>query len=351
MKKLLCLLMVLLLCVPMCAFAEGGNELASTAENAWYSLSEDSSVLTVRLPLYDVQNESWRFLVGNETVVELLTCEILGDEEGEISAEQTAMWIGSFASFSQGGSTVIQFTCENESGEVSETRLIDVTAAESVLKVTAVSNDSFYYVSEDKTVLHIALDANATTGYSWSYSLSDADVLMCDEENYISDEAPDGMDGVGGTYVAEFTAAYVKSGFVTLTLNYARPWESVQPIDSRTVKLFVNEAGLIELVPAQQTGDFPEGRYDDGYVDISLNKNADGTYAVSIGIYRLTMMDDGVGVVEDGVMNVTITDAAGNKMLWSISVENDKLKAVVTESTWMYLYNGDVFEVALSDRI
>jgi predicted secreted protein len=351
MKKLWCLLMVFVLCLPMCVFAEGGEEIPPVVEEAWYELSADESVLTVRLPIYDVQNEFWTVRIGNPTVIDLLTCETLGDEEGEIADGQSAMWVASFTSFFEGGSTFMQFTRRSTDGKVLEARIIDVSTADAFVSVLRSSKDSFCYIGDDDSSLFVSLPANATTGYSWSYSLSDADVLMCDEENYISDEAPDGMDGVGGTYVARFSAAYVKSGFVTLTLNYARPWESVQPLMSHSVELFVNEAGLIEFVPAQPTEAFPEGSYDDGYTGISLTKNADGTYAVSIWIYRLTSMDDGVGVIEDGIMKVTITDAAGNKMLWEISVEDDSLKAVVTESTWMYLFNGDEFKVSLSDRI
>jgi hypothetical protein len=74
----------------------------------------------------------------------------------------------------------------------------------------------------------------------------------------------------------------------------------------------------------------------------------DGTYWVTIGIYRLTMQDDGVGVCEGNVMTVTATDAAGNPMVWTVTREGDTFTAVVTQSTWNYLPVGETFTFGIN---
>lgn len=342
MKRIFSLILVLLLvCSPM-VFAQDAAEVSLT-QDAWYELNDD--VLIVRLPMDNAASEAWHFQIGNEQVIELLTNEVIGDEESEYAYAH--MWAGSFKSFgSCAGRTVMQFTRTDESGKVVEVRLLHVAAAEdmSLEIVTAVEN-SFFYLNEDCTALYVSLDANATTGYSWSYALSDEEILTCTKEEYVPFPTDGIMVGSGGTFEAQFAGTFKKAGHVTLTLSYARPWESVQPIESHEIKLFVNEANLIELLADEPEQDgFESGRYeDDGYSSLILTKNADGTYGFEISIYRLTMQDDGVGVYADGVLTVTATDASGGKMVWTLTMEEDVLKAVVAESTWAYLPVGETF--------
>ena len=240
----LCVLLALLLCVPLCAMAQEAEPSDEAVQ--WYELSAEDGVLTVRLPLGDVQKESWQFIVGNERVIELLTCEVIGDEAEE--GTDGAMWVGSFKSFSaEEGRTVIQFTRTDESGAVVEARMLHIAAAEdtSLSVVNAVEN-SFYYLNAERNTLNVSLAGNSTTGYSWGYAVSDADILTCTAEEYIAHPS-EGMEGVGGTYTARFEGSFEKTGIVTLVLAYARPWEG-NAIEQHQIRLFVNEANEMELL-------------------------------------------------------------------------------------------------------
>ncbi len=349
MKKLLTLLPCLLLCL-IGASAQGSDSAASSQESspaAWYELSAEDTVLTVSLPI-DTAGASWHFQIGNETMIELLSCEVLGDE----ASESDAAWVGSFASFSaQQGSTVIQFTLSDSEGAHLKAHLLSVEAAQNgALSVKDVVENSFYYLNEYGDTLHAALPANITTGYSWSYCFSDPEILTCASEEYISAESSEITAGAGGTWTAVFCGTFQKAGEVTLTLNYARPWESVHPIESHTISLFVNEANYIELLPQQSEEDpFSSGSYGDEYFNVSLIKDADGSYSAKISIYRLTLQDDGRGYYEDGALYITATDAAGDSMKWKFTKEGPLMTAEVIDSTWSLLPTGEKFTFA-SDK-
>ena len=88
-----------------------------------------------------------------------------------------------------------------------------------------------------------------------------------------------------------------------------------------------------------------EGTYDDGAGGntLSIRKNADGTYAVELSIYRLTTQDDGVGKRDGDVLTFTATDAAGNPMTWEAAAEDGVLVVTVVRSTWGLLAEGEQF--------
>lgn len=64
---------------------------------------------------------------------------------------------------------------------------------------------------------------------------------------------------------------------------------------------------------------------------------------MEISIYRLTLQDDGVGRIRDGVLTFTATDAAGNPMTWEAAEENGVLAVKVVKSTWSLLPEGERF--------
>jgi inhibitor of cysteine peptidase len=67
----------------------------------------------------------------------------------------------------------------------------------------------------------ISLPANPTTGYTWEAVLT-ASWLQQVDKTYIPDEPV--LTGSGG--VEEFRFKTLDKGSTTITLNYARPWES-----------------------------------------------------------------------------------------------------------------------------
>ena len=83
----------------------------------------------------------------------------------------------------------------------------------------------------------IGLDANATTGYNWSQTIKDTNVVAFVDNAYVA-EARD-PQVVGGAGTDTFTFKAVGKGTTTITLAYARPWESVPPAQTRTITVTV----------------------------------------------------------------------------------------------------------------
>ena len=79
-----------------------------------------------------------------------------------------------------------------------------------------------YNVSVTEQKIEFSLNANATTGYQWSYSI-DGDAVKMTEEHYETYEHAAGMVGVGGVQYFVFEA--VKPGKATVTFQYARSWK------------------------------------------------------------------------------------------------------------------------------
>jgi inhibitor of cysteine peptidase len=92
------------------------------------------------------------------------------------------------------------------------------------LAVTEADNGKTLTLGDNKTAT-ISLAGNATTGYSWTVTKTDGTALeQVGTAEYVPDRAPPGMVGTGGTSVFKFKAA--KLGPTTITLAYARPWET-----------------------------------------------------------------------------------------------------------------------------
>ena len=84
----------------------------------------------------------------------------------------------------------------------------------------------------------IALDANMTTGYNWSQHIKDEAVVAYVDNAYVAAATDPQVVGGGGTDTFTFKA--VSKGTTTITLTYARPWESVPAIQTRTITITVN---------------------------------------------------------------------------------------------------------------
>lgn len=110
--------------------------------------------------------------------------------------------------------------------------------------VDASFNGKEYQTAAGKTFV-LALASNPTTGYEWTLTdTMDKSVLSMSDHNYKSDSAPAGMTGVGGTDYWTFKA--LKNGTTEIKLVYARPWESVQPAETFTLKVTVGEGEAVQ---------------------------------------------------------------------------------------------------------
>lgn len=112
-------------------------------------------------------------------------------------------------------------------------------AASGPVKLTDADNGKAITVKVGDLV-QVILTGNPTTGYSWTTSLSakDAAVLQQQGKALYAQQAPDStIVGGGGTFTFTFKAA--ASAQVVLKFNYARPWESVPPIQTFSVTINV----------------------------------------------------------------------------------------------------------------
>ncbi|RIE07392.1 protease inhibitor I42 family protein [Candidatus Cryosericum odellii] len=83
----------------------------------------------------------------------------------------------------------------------------------------------------------IALDANATSGYNWTQTTKNTNVVEYVDIAYVA-VAP-GAQVVGGSGTVTFTFKAVGKGTTTISFAYARPWESVPPAQTRTITVTV----------------------------------------------------------------------------------------------------------------
>jgi len=85
----------------------------------------------------------------------------------------------------------------------------------------------------------IELEGNATTGYSWVYTMSPEGVIRELSNEYIPDKTNDGTVGSGGKYIFTFEA--VSGGEAELVFSYLRTWETgVPPLKTVTYKAIVD---------------------------------------------------------------------------------------------------------------
>lgn len=107
------------------------------------------------------------------------------------------------------------------------------------LELNSMLNKEFRFLSGTPVVLNkkevntlsvgdigqVLLDGNASTGYSWHYTLSSDDIISLISEYYTSSAIP-GIVGAGGTYTWNIKA--LKAGDTTITFKYYSEWEGEQ---------------------------------------------------------------------------------------------------------------------------
>ena len=81
--------------------------------------------------------------------------------------------------------------------------------------------------NSDKTAVSISVDENATTGYSWTYVISDESKLSLAGSDFSQSVSDTEIVGAGGTRTFSFKA--LDMGDAVVTLIYQRDWEA-EPI-------------------------------------------------------------------------------------------------------------------------
>ncbi len=84
--------------------------------------------------------------------------------------------------------------------------------------------------------LEITLDSNATTGFKWTLlDGTDPAILEQTGQSYIGPKTD--LVGAGGQESWDFKA--LAKGQTTISMSYARPWESVPPVQTFTLTVNV----------------------------------------------------------------------------------------------------------------
>ena len=96
------------------------------------------------------------------------------------------------------------------------------------------------FASDEKT---IQLKGNPTTGYNWFYQISDESVIAVEEYvKYLGDDMV-----VGAPSMFTYTITSLKPGQAALRFEYKRPWETVEPAETKYYIITVDEKGKIKI--------------------------------------------------------------------------------------------------------
>lgn len=96
---------------------------------------------------------------------------------------------------------------------------------------TVVTEQAKEKTAENSVTGKISLHGNASTGYTWQYSVKDTSIAELSEEDSVSDDPTGQLCGAGETHIWDIKG--LKEGQTEVTFNYLRPWES-EILESKT---------------------------------------------------------------------------------------------------------------------
>lgn len=199
----------------------------------------DNEVLTVRLPDDGTPGRSWVFEVSDPSLVDLLTSEYAFNEENdkESGGEFAASFIAKDAEAKGDAQIIFQYKDEDEAGYVSDEVVLNV-----YVDGGEIHQSLAYSFCADVETLIVCLDANATTGYAWTYSVEgDLPLTLVSEDYFVTN--PD-LVGSPGVYMAVF-ATEGEAGSAVLTFAYARSWETEEPAHTLALDISYNADSLL----------------------------------------------------------------------------------------------------------
>jgi len=102
-------------------------------------------------------------------------------------------------------------------------------------------------MAQEQKTATIELEANATTGYTWVYTMSPENVIRLVSNEYVPDKTNEGITGAGGKQVFTFEA--IAEGEAELVFSYLREWETgVPPLKTVTYKAVVDKKNNLTLM-------------------------------------------------------------------------------------------------------
>ena len=99
------------------------------------------------------------------------------------------------------------------------------SASGATLRISSEPGDATTVESRVGDTVVVSLDANATTGYAWTFAAGDT--FTIESSDYVPDPNPSGLAGSGGTQVV--TLKITRVGSSELSGVYARSWETPSP--------------------------------------------------------------------------------------------------------------------------
>lgn len=162
--------------------------------------------------------------------------------------------------------------------------LVLVLACASGAAEAASEPEAWYSLSENGKAVTVRLPANATTGYAWSYAVSEPARLKAVSAEYIPDENHAQRLGAGGTYMTVFEGVPGASGSVSVQFTYARPFETDGSRIVRTLYLHAGEDGRLQAAPWYELDD--EGKV----LTVRLCSAQGGRWLFTCSNDRLTLL-------------------------------------------------------------
>lgn len=138
---------------------------------------------------------------------------------------------------------------------------------------------------------------------------------------------------------------YLGSGDGTFTYQEQMSLDATSALAEITIKTAKDFIGYKKVADeTDYSGIYTDTQgTDDIYSELEVKKQSDGSYLFSMGLYRLTTIE-GTAKQNGNILYFNGTDASGNPIEGYITITEEKAVATFTNSTWVYIKNGDVYE-------
>jgi len=117
---------------------------------------------------------------------------------------------------------------------------------------SAQNDDTHANPAQNPRAAVVELEGNMTTGYTWIVDGIVPDGVVKEVgSDYVTDEAPENMVGVGGTFM--FTFESIAPGEAEVTFLYLREWEDEEYPERAVYRATVDEEGTLTMEKTEHT--------------------------------------------------------------------------------------------------
>ncbi|MDD3212908.1 MAG: protease inhibitor I42 family protein [Eubacteriales bacterium] len=209
-------------------------------------------------------------------------------------------------------------------------------------------------LAEEAQSASITLQENPTTGYTWSYVISDEAIIAVTDDGYIADANPEGLVGAGGTH--RFTITGIAEGQATVTLTLAQPWDGGEQAATISYNYVVDDQKQVSIVGIEGV---PEAYMPDKAV-VTLEENPttgyEWTYTISDesvltfarDVFQSSADTDGMLAGAGGVHTWVFTGVAQGDAMVAFAYERSWEKTPIATVTYTYHVDENL-NVTLTD--